>query len=414
MCDRLSSIPDALLHHILSFLPTTEAIAASFLSKRWRPLAHSFSTLVIHDKHFPGREVFIQFVDYVLISGDYLKGLKNFGLSCWFCNVPNHKINNWIDALINSKVEHLEICIAPSFHTELPSSILNWSTIRVLKFKGVTFSTLSSVNLPSLKVLDLDMVRLQDINFLAMLLSGCALLEMLVLTELNTNTYGPMQEIKRLNHLVAADVPPSLVPVKALSNVTFLRLQEIWSPGGKHVLWSPDAPIIAIFGKHTMWLPDADNIATFDNLTHLECLGDEWTAIVNCLQNFPKLQNLVISELFSRAPPEPSLNVPPCLSSHLKEFTFGTYRLEENAVAFMKFILNEARVLSTFKITEGLARSSEEEILEMLKEISLYPRASDNCKFLHVKHLWSSLNDWISGSDFDLGQSVGLLKEFMK
>ncbi|KAI9112756.1 hypothetical protein K1719_016259 [Acacia pycnantha] len=398
MCDRLSSIPDSLLLHILSFLPTKEAVAASFLSKRWRPLGHSLSTLFIDNKHFPGRKVFIQFVDSVLILGD-LEVLKNFGLNCWNWNVPNDKINNWIDALINSKVKHLEICIAPRFQTELPSSIFNWSTIRVLKFKGVTFSTLSCVSLPSLKILDLDLVRLQDINFLAMLLSGCALLEMLVLTELNSNNYDPMQEIKRLNRLVAADVPPSLVPLKALSNVTFLRLQEVWSPGGNHAMWSPDA----------------DNIATFDNLTHLECLAGGCTAIVNCLQNFPKLQNLVISELFSRGPSEPILNVPLCLSSHLKEFTFGTYRSGKDDVAFMKFILNEARVLSTIKITRGIfAGSSEEGIPEMLEVISSYPRASDNCKFLHVKHQWSNLNDWISGSGFDVGQSVGLLEEFMK
>ncbi|KAI9094514.1 hypothetical protein K1719_026634 [Acacia pycnantha] len=303
MCDRLSSLPDSLLLHILSFLPTNEAVAACFLSKRWRSLGHSFSTLVVHDTCFSSdREVFIQFVDYVLISGD-LKFLKNFGLNCWTFDMPNDKINNWIDALINSKVEHLEIWITHSVNTRLPSSILNWSTIRVLKFYGVTFSTLSSVNLPSLKVLQLDMVRIPDINFLAMLLSGCALLETLVLGYLDvTNNFGPMQEIKKLNRLVAAFVPPSPVPVKALSNVTFLRLQQMWSPGGKHAMWSPDA----------------DNFPTFDNLTHLECSGDEWTAIVNCLRNFPKLQNLVIFKLFSRAPPEPILNVPLCLSSHLK------------------------------------------------------------------------------------------------
>ncbi|KAK4268045.1 hypothetical protein QN277_024750 [Acacia crassicarpa] len=237
MCDRLSSLPDSLLLDILSFLPTKEVVAASFLSKRWRPLVHYFWTLDIHERHFPGGEVFVQFVDYVLISGDleflknfglnccYLEFLKNFGLNCWRWNVPNDMINNWIDVLINSIVEHLEISIAPTFQIELPSSILNWSTIRVLKFKGVTFSSLYSVNLPSLKVLVLDMVRLPDINFLPMLLSGCALLEMLVLTELDNNHYGPMQEIKRLNCLVATDVPASLVPVKVLSNVTFLRLQ---------------------------------------------------------------------------------------------------------------------------------------------------------------------------------------------
>ncbi|KAI9112758.1 hypothetical protein K1719_016261 [Acacia pycnantha] len=97
------------------------------------------------------------------------------------------------------------------------------------------------------------MVRLSDINFLAMLLSGCALLEMLVLTNLDTNNYGLMHEIGKLDRLLTAVVPPSQLPVKALSNVTFLSLQSIWSSGA----------------RHAMWLPDADNIPTFDNLTRL-------------------------------------------------------------------------------------------------------------------------------------------------
>ncbi|KAK4267946.1 hypothetical protein QN277_024664 [Acacia crassicarpa] len=378
MCDKLSSLPDSLLLHILSFLPTKQAVATSFLSKRWRPLRHSLPTLIIHDAKFLGREVFIQFVDDVLISGD-LKFLKNFGLNCWSLDLPNDKINIWIDALINSKVEHLEIWFPYRFNTKLPSGVFNCSTIRVLKFHGITFSSLSSVNLPSLEVLHLNRVRLPDINCLAMLLSGCALLEMLVLTDLDVNNYGPTQEIGKLNHLVTAVVPPSLVPLEALSNVTFLSLQSIWSPG---------------VTMHAIWSPDADNIPTFYNLTHLECYVDGWTRIVNCFRNFPKLQNLVIFKLFCRFPHEPIPNVPTCLSSHLKEFTFGDFQLHEAYVAFMKFILNNAQVLCSVKITSGYTLSSEVEISEMIKVISGYPRASENCKFLHDISLGSSRKDW--------------------
>ncbi|KAI9112785.1 hypothetical protein K1719_016288 [Acacia pycnantha] len=248
----------------------------------------SLPTLAIHDENFLGREVFIQFVDDVLISGD-LKFLKNFGLNCWTFNLLNDNINIWIDALINSKVEHLEIC----------------------------------VNLPSLEVLHLNNVTLPDINCLAMLLSGCAFLEMLVLTDLDMNNYGPTQETRKLNRLVTAIVPPSLVPLEALSNVTFLSLQ-----------------------------------------------------------------------LFCRFPHEPILNVPPCLSSHLKKLTIGDFQLHEAYVAFMKFILNNAQVLSSVKITSGYTLSSEVEIPEMIKVISVYPRASENCKFLHDISPCSSRKDW--------------------
>lgn len=47
--DRISDLPDSILHHILSFLPTEEAIEASYLSKRWNWLWTFASGLSFYD-----------------------------------------------------------------------------------------------------------------------------------------------------------------------------------------------------------------------------------------------------------------------------------------------------------------------------------------------------------------------------
>ncbi|KAI9112712.1 hypothetical protein K1719_016215 [Acacia pycnantha] len=138
--------------------------------------------------------------------------------------------------------------------------------------------TLSRVNFPSLEVLHLDKVRLPDINCLAMLLSGCALLEMLVLARLGMNNNGLMQEIIKPNRLVTASHCSSLSGAFGSCLMSFL-MQSMWSPSAT---------------LHAIWSPDVDNIPMFDNLTHLECYADGWTRIMNCLRNFPKLQNLVV------------------------------------------------------------------------------------------------------------------------
>ncbi|RHN71098.1 putative F-box domain-containing protein [Medicago truncatula] len=52
-CDRVSSLPDSIICHILSFLPTKDTVATSILSKRWKPLWLSVLTRTISSTKQP-------------------------------------------------------------------------------------------------------------------------------------------------------------------------------------------------------------------------------------------------------------------------------------------------------------------------------------------------------------------------
>ncbi|KAK4268305.1 hypothetical protein QN277_024981 [Acacia crassicarpa] len=247
MRDRISDLPDSLLLHILSFLPAKEAVATCLLSKRWRPLWPSLPTLDLKREDFQSLKFFHQFVDKMLKFVD-LKSVKKCVL--WLSYYETHeyftpqKISRWINAMISTEVEHLELHLMlregkgkGQGDYELPSSVFTANNIKVLKLSGatgavtrwissVTVGTLSHVNLPLLEVLHLRDVKFPDIRGLGMLLSACALLKHLVLTRLCGKFYCPL-DIGGLNHLVTADVPQSLLPLKVFSNATFLRFHWV-------------------------------------------------------------------------------------------------------------------------------------------------------------------------------------------
>ncbi|CAN1770570.1 F-box/FBD/LRR-repeat protein At1g16930 [Linum perenne] len=66
--DRLSNLPDSVLHHILSFLSTKSAVQTTVLSRRWRCVWKHVSVIDIRGDSFKYNqyESFNRFVDMVL------------------------------------------------------------------------------------------------------------------------------------------------------------------------------------------------------------------------------------------------------------------------------------------------------------------------------------------------------------
>ena len=75
---------------------------------------------------------------------------------------------------------------------------------------------------------------------------------------------------------------------------------------------------------------------------------------------------------------ELTVDVPQCVSSHLKEFYLHTYEGWECDSEFIKFIMKNARFLRSIHIDSVL---QEDHTKKMIQRLSLCPIGSENCEF---------------------------------
>ncbi|XP_028792506.1 F-box/FBD/LRR-repeat protein At4g26340-like [Neltuma alba] len=277
-------------------------------------------------------------------------------------NVPRMKINTWINTAVDSKVEHVEIYdkTLSKFNIEIPSSIFNCNTISILKLSGVKVTTPSFIHLPSLEVLHLSKVIFPNIKFIYNLLYGCPLLQDLALKFCGTTDGYSVVPINKgsLKNLVSADVYDYPFTLETLSNVRALRIDTIGFSSRLHP-------------------------ATFYNLIHMEIryYSPDFShiTILECLQNFPKLETLIIIEF--NGTEWLGESVPECVSSHLKEFHLGNYRGLYNELELARFIMKNASFLNIISI-RGHVTLTENSKQEMLQRLSSCPKSSVNCRLL--------------------------------
>ena len=129
--DRIGSLPEEVLSHILSFLTTKEAAITSILSKRWRNLFTLVPSLDIDDSVFLNPEEgkrerdgilqsFMDFVDKVLASqGD--TPIKKFSLKCK-TGIDTDRVNQWICNVLQRGATSLELVL------DFPGSDDNWDS----------------------------------------------------------------------------------------------------------------------------------------------------------------------------------------------------------------------------------------------------------------------------------------------
>ncbi|XP_027080484.1 FBD-associated F-box protein At4g10400 isoform X1 [Coffea arabica] len=194
--DRISTLPDAVLGQILSFLPTRFAAQTGVLSKRWKKLWISVPTLDFDIKlqdrgnmaKFDGFaksddiQSFTNFVDRLLFVRDH-SSIREFRFS-FDDRFDPRRFYAWMWIVIMSNIEVLDLDMRSLVGIrELPWSLFSSKSLVVLKLSGRFLLAIPcTASFPRLRTLCLKYVMYVSDASIEELLSACPVLEDLQIT----------------------------------------------------------------------------------------------------------------------------------------------------------------------------------------------------------------------------------------
>lgn len=205
--DRISELPDSLLHHVLSFCPIKEAARTSILSKRWNYIWATLPYLNLGEGFLDDVYAFdlgglkknkqlLELANKIILD----RCQQNASIEKLCLRIPEHESSReqrlletkapsplgcMVDRLISSvarrglkELEFEIIAYNGLRFFNFPSTIISAKSLNVLSLQGFDMSSLSSVDVkfPSLRKLCLSHCFLED-DIMGKLIAGCPLLE---------------------------------------------------------------------------------------------------------------------------------------------------------------------------------------------------------------------------------------------
>jgi len=247
--DRITSLPNSILCYILSFLPTKQVVTTSVLSKHWKPLWRSVSSLEFDSKDFNFDEIYFHRSIYsFLFLRDSDQPLNRLRIKCFPFKIyqdPPIDVQTLFETATRGscRLEHLHINLDQTYH--MPSVVFSCKTLVVLKLayttvKNISFVDLPFVNLPLLKILHLYRVIFLNNQDCLRLFSKIPNIEELEVTTdylvglKVTTDYLAMKptdvmtgKFNRLPKLIRAKIHGDLVPLKIVKDVEVLVVDEV-------------------------------------------------------------------------------------------------------------------------------------------------------------------------------------------
>ncbi|CAH1413841.1 unnamed protein product [Lactuca virosa] len=167
--DRLSSLPDELIHKILSFINIKDAISISVLSSRWRFIWTSMPYLNFENILNHGRQ-FSKFISDVLSHQNNQIQLSSVKLVLGRTLIDDESVARILNCAFSHNIKHLTVTCSPG------------EFIGCYLFYRSSFIATPKWDLPALTTLDLHHVKLSNDNYgtglFSKLTSLCTILPM--------------------------------------------------------------------------------------------------------------------------------------------------------------------------------------------------------------------------------------------
>jgi len=254
--DRIGSLPDEILIHILSFVPTKQAFATSILSKRWIHLWRHVPHLYFTDTKLSNLADNYRFNEFVYSILLFREAAGNHSINTFVLDIEynytklafRHSIPNvtdWVNYVVDGKIQHLNLYLDVYYvqnenpPPNLPISVFSCTTLVVLKLHWLYVEdgfSLDFGEFPFLKVLHLKEMCFHRYREFILLLAGCPVLEDLVVSDVHftrlelKNPFDFDQVFKgsSLRNLTSARIRECCHDfwVEALSNLKFLSIES--------------------------------------------------------------------------------------------------------------------------------------------------------------------------------------------
>ncbi|PQP92280.1 F-box/LRR-repeat protein [Prunus yedoensis var. nudiflora] len=407
--ENLNDLPQELLLHILTFLPTLDSIQTSLISQKWRPiwsrvpsLNFPFELFPSYEPPFDTRQFFAEFIDRVLILRSH-SPIHTFRLSFIYHDHYGSHVDSWVRSAIthlHARELHLDFFIHKDFHDEetfnhrydFPFSVLRNGFVEKLGLTGCDLTLpakVSTMRFCSIGSMYLDRVYLTD-QIMSDLILDCPNLEALELqncwghhhlkicsTRLKKLVLGYFYD-SEIQETLVIDCPnlfsisfdccafDKLILKNASSLVEFhvdmvhliYRSYRYWSKVVRLLLQAPNVKHLNVQNWWFKFLTSKEDSFPksfmLHNLNLLELRTGftqyDLVGMAALLKLCPNLETMILEYLFKKRADESLseelLNKPVELSMpSLKQVTMNAYTGTEDEFNFMKILIGQGVVL---------------------------------------------------------------------